>query len=105
MNLMKTAVYMRVSTDKQNTQMQEREISLFLQLKGIKNEVRYIDKDESGLSTSRPSLNTLLNDCKGGKIDTLIVWKMDRLFRSLGQLILHLKLLNELNIAFISIKD
>lgn len=102
---MKTAIYMRVSTDKQNTEMQEREISLFLQLKGITNEIRYTDKDESGLSTSRPALDSLLNDCKLGKVDTLIVWKMDRLFRSLGQLIIQLNSLNDMGVSFISIKD
>lgn len=102
---MKTAVYMRVSTDKQSTEMQEREISLFLASKQFKDVAIYKDEDESGKSTSRPALNMLLNDCKTGKVKTLIVWKMDRLFRSLAHLITHLELFQKQGVIFISIKE
>lgn len=102
---MKTAVYVRVSTDKQSTEMQEHEISIFLSSKGIKGAEIYRDEDESGKSTSRPALNRLLNECKQGKVETLIVWKLDRLFRSLVELINHLKAFQKQGITFISIKE
>ena len=102
---MKTAVYMRVSTENQSIEMQEREISMFLESKGIKDVVIYKDEGESGISTSRPALNRLENDIKHGAIKTLIVWKLDRLFRSLVELDTHLKAFHKLGIIFISIKD
>lgn len=102
---MKTAVYMRVSTDKQSTEMQKREISMFLDSKGIKDAVIYKDEGESGKSTSRPALNRLILDCKEGKVETLIVWKLDRLFRSLGDLIGTLKTFQAQGIIFVSIKE
>lgn len=102
---MSIAVYTRVSTDKQSTESQEREISLFLQSRGIINEIRYKDEDVSGKTTSRPGLNMLLDDCKQGKVKTLIVWKVDRLFRSLVDLITHLKAFQKQGIIFISIKE
>ncbi len=102
---MKTAVYMRVSSDKQSTEMQEREISLFLKSKGIIDEENYKDEDFKGTTTSRPALNKLLDDCKQGKVKTLIVWKCDRLFRSLIDLITHLKAFQKQGIIFISIKE
>lgn len=102
---MKTAVYVRVSTEKQSTEMQEREISMFLASKSIKELEIYRDEDESGKSTSRPALNRLLNDCKQGKVETLIVWKLDRLFRSLIELITHLKQFQKQKVTFISIKE
>src|SRR5271165_5749730 len=102
---MKTAVYVRVSTDKQSTELQEREISLFLTSKGIENAEIYRDEDYSGKTTSRPALNKLLLDCKQGTIERLIVWKLDRLFRSLVDLITHLKRFQQQKIIFISIKE
>lgn len=102
---MKTAVYMRVSTDKQSTEAQEREISLFLASKEIKDPIIYKDEDESGKTASRPALNMLLDDCKQGKVKTLIVWKMDRLFRSLAHLITHLEQFQKQGVIFISIKE
>jgi len=102
---MKTAIYMRVSTDKQSTEMQEREISMFLASKGIINAEIYKDEGESGKKTSRPALNRLLNDCKQGNVKTLIVWKLDRLFRSLVDLITHLKQFQKQGIVFISLKE
>ena len=102
---MKTAVYVRVSTEKQSTESQEREISLFLESRGLKDVEIYKDEGESGISISRPQLNRLLDDCKQGKVETLIVWKLDRLFRSLIDLITHLKTFRELGITFISIKE
>lgn len=102
---MKTAIYVRVSTEKQSSEMQEREISLFLTSKGINEVEIYRDGDESGKSTSRPELNRLLLDCKQGNVKTLIVWKLDRLFRSLVDLITHLKEFQKQGIIFISLKE
>lgn len=102
---MKTAIYMRVSTDKQSTELQEREISMFLTSKQFKEVEIYKDEDISGRTTSRPALNRLLKDCKEGKIKTLVVWKLDRLFRSLVDLITHLKEFQRQGIIFVSIKE
>lgn len=100
-----TAVYVRVSTEKQSTEAQEREISMFLESRGFKNVITYKDENESGITTSRPALNRLLFDCKQGKVETLIVWKLDRLFRSLIDLITHLKTFRDQGVTFISIKE
>ena len=44
---------------------------------------RYDDGGFSGGNTNRPALTKLLEDIKAGKIDALIVYKLDRLSRSL----------------------
>ena len=71
--------YARVSTDDQNPA---------LQLAALKKAgCREVFKDEgiSGATTKRPALLRCLKTLAAG--DTLIVWKMDRLGRSLRDLI------------------
>jgi site-specific DNA recombinase len=45
---------------------------------------RYDDGGYSGGSTDRPALQRLLADVKAGKIDVIVVYKVDRLTRSLA---------------------
>jgi DNA invertase Pin-like site-specific DNA recombinase len=72
--------YARISTIDQNADMQLKA----LQRAGV--ESKNIFKDElSGATTKRPSLLRCLKRLQDG--DTLIVWKLDRLARSLRDLI------------------
>src|SRR5210317_2579331 len=45
---------------------------------------RYDDGGYSGGTLDRPGLTRLLEDIDAGKIDTVVVYKVDRLTRSLG---------------------
>src|SRR5438309_1645111 len=45
---------------------------------------RYDDGGYSGGSTDRPALQQLLSDVRAGKIDVIVVYKVDRLTRSLA---------------------
>jgi site-specific DNA recombinase len=45
---------------------------------------RYDDGGYSGGSTDRPALQRLLEDIRTGKIDIIVVYKVDRLTRSLA---------------------
>ena len=45
---------------------------------------RYDDGGYSGGSTDRPDLQRLLDDIRAGKIDVIVVYKVDRLTRSLA---------------------
>jgi len=102
---MKTAIYVRVSTENQSTESQEREISMYLTSNQIKMACAYKDYAESGKKESRPALNSLLNEVKQGKVDTLVVFKLDRAFRSLSHLLDCLKLFQKHNVKFVSIKE
>ena len=70
--------YARVSTDGQNLQLQEDE----LRRAGCE---RIFSDVVSGSKTERTGLRDALNCCRSG--DVLVVWKMDRLGRSLKHLI------------------
>ena len=72
--------YVRVSTDDQNLEMQIRALIKA----GVKPDDIYSDK-LSGGTLKRSGLRDALNDCRSG--DILVVWKLDRLARSLKDLI------------------
>lgn len=79
---MHTAVYVRVSTVGQNEEGQRREIERWLQGNGIIQYRWYIDR-ESGDTLDRPKFQKLQSDIFDGRIKTVVVWKLDRLSRSL----------------------
>jgi len=103
---MKVAIYARVSTldKKQDIDLQLNELRRYVAARGWEAE-EYIDEGISGVKCSRPGLDRLMLDAKRRKIDAVLVWKLDRLGRSLSHL---LKMLNEfqsLGVAFISLKE
>ena len=88
--------YARVSTQDQNLNLQEDS----LQGAGCEK----IFKDiASGAKTERTGLIKAMNFVRKG--DTLVVWKLDRLGRSLKHLIETINLLNDNNIGFRSLQE
>lgn len=83
--------YARVSTADQFLRMQEDA------LKSSGCEEIYTDI-ASGVKTARPGLHSALSHLRKG--DTLVVWKLDRLGRSLPHLIQTIKELNDKGIGF-----
>jgi DNA invertase Pin-like site-specific DNA recombinase len=96
------AIYARVSTDKQKVDMQLRELRAFIKRSGWKPYQEYIDHGYSGANTRRPAFVQMMNEAKKRKFDVLLVWKLDRLSRSLKDLINTLDELGHLAIDFIS---
>ena len=82
MKIERAAVYVRVSTNEQDTGAQERALREYVQRRGWKLHKVYRDQGMSGYS-NRPALNELLRDCRRGLFDVLVVWKFDRFARSL----------------------
>ena len=63
----------------------------------------YDDGGFSGGNTSRPALQQLLKDCEAGLIDTVVVYKVDRLSRSLCDFTDLSKDFAKWNVAFVSV--
>ncbi|MEI2453094.1 recombinase family protein [Lysobacter firmicutimachus] len=65
------------------------------------------DYDDAGFSAAtmlRPALQRLLSDIRSGKIDVVLVYKLDRLSRSLRDFVhLYWEVMQENNVAFVSI--
>lgn len=88
--------YARVSTSDQNTG---------LQLNALKSAgcERIFEEKASGAQRDRPELNAALEYARDG--DTIVVWKLDRLARSLKQLIETVEKLDAGGIGFKSITE
>jgi site-specific DNA recombinase len=64
---------------------------------------RYADGGYSGGSTDRPALQQLLADVKAGKIDVIVVYKVDRLTRSLADFAKLVELFDGHGVSFVSV--
>ena len=64
---------------------------------------RYDDGAFSGASLDRPALQQLLADVRTGKINTVVVYKVDRLTRSLADFAKLVELFDEYGVSFVSI--
>lgn len=102
---MKTAIYLRISTKNQDLDSQEHAISLFQQSHPDRIYITYTDLYQSGRKASRPGLNKLLYAIRKGEINEVIVFKLDRLFRSLTDLLSTLALFKQYNVNFISVSE
>ncbi len=103
---MKIALYARTSTsDKQDPEMQLRELKEYAKLRGWQVQSVYEDKGYTGTNTNRPMLKQLLQDSKARRFDLVLVWKLDRWGRSLREIILMLQELADYNVEFCSLKD
>ena len=101
---MNIAVYVRVSTQDQSCELQKLDIKQYIQARGWPEATFYEDQ-ASGATSNRPSFRRLINDARARKFDLVICWKLDRLFRSLKDLVSTLSEFQELGIQFVSLKD
>jgi site-specific DNA recombinase len=63
----------------------------------------YDDDGYSGGNTERPALKRLLADVEAGKIDIILLYKMDRLSRSLLDFMKLTEMLEQHNVSFVSV--
>jgi site-specific DNA recombinase len=64
---------------------------------------RFDDGGLSGASLDRPALQELLGDVRGGKIDVIVVYKVDRLTRSLADFAKLVELFDQHSVSFVSV--
>jgi len=64
---------------------------------------RYDDGAFSGASLERPALQALLTDVRAGKINIIVVYKVDRLTRSLADFAKLVELFDQYGVSFVSI--
>jgi len=82
---MKAIIYCRISPrrkleESESLEMQEKVCSSFAAGQGLEIKAVYSDKGMSGASVNRPGLWDAIDACR--KDDVLVVWKRDRLCRS-----------------------
>ena len=85
----RAAIYVRVSTDRQTIENQVRELRQIAERRGWQVVEQYSDAGISGSKgrDGRPGLDLMLNDAKRRKFDVVMAWAIDRLGRSLVDLL------------------
>jgi DNA invertase Pin-like site-specific DNA recombinase len=85
----RAAIYVRVSTDKQTIENQLRELRRIAEHRGWKIVEEYRDAGISGAKgrEARPGLDEMLKDAQRRRFDIVMAWAIDRLGRSLIDLL------------------
>jgi putative DNA-invertase from lambdoid prophage Rac len=99
---MKTAIYARVSTTDQDATIQQSELNAYIKNRGWQLAGEYIDSGYSGAKASRPALDKLMADAAKRRFDCVIVWKIDRMGRSVLHLNQQLAALTAHGVRFIA---
>ncbi|MBA3440975.1 MAG: recombinase family protein [Pyrinomonadaceae bacterium] len=101
---MKVGIYARVSTHDQQT--------LGLQVKALREYVKKrhwtlaLQVTEIGSGAKhRPEREALLQSARRRDIDVIVVWRLDRWGRSLADLVVTLRELNDVGVGFVSLNE
>jgi DNA invertase Pin-like site-specific DNA recombinase len=96
----RAAIYVRVSTDEQSVENQEAELRATAERMGHEIVAVYRDKGFSGAKgrNGRPGFNAMHRDAARRRFDMVMAWSVDRLGRSLQDLVAFLSELHALKI-------
>ena len=106
----RVALYIRVSTERQanegdSLEEQETELKKYCDFRKFSIHQLYIERGKSGGNTNRPEYQKLIKEIQSRKINAVVVKKLDRLSRSLLDFEQLMRLMNENDVEFISIKE
>ena len=101
----KVARYIRVSRSDQNPQLQSDETERLIENRGWELTATYLDHGVSGSKDTRPELSKMLTAARRGEFKVLLVWRCDRLFRSLRHMISTIEELAALGVDFCSCSE
>ena len=109
-NQFKVSIYIRVSTSKQANEgdsldEQEKELKKFCEYKNYLIHKTHIEAGRSAKDTNRPEYQRLMKDIEAGKINAVVVKKLDRLSRSLLDFEGFMVTAQKHNVEFISLKE
>ena len=103
---MQTAIYTRVSTEEQASEgfsihAQKDKLTKYAEVNDWDIVDYYVDDGISGKNlTDRPEVSRLIKDVKEGRVNNVLVYKLDRLTRSVKDLIYLIELFDEHNCTF-----
>lgn len=113
MTILRCAIYTRVSSDQgleqdfNSLDAQREAAEAYIKSQAHEGwrlrSARYDDGGFSGGSMQRPALQTLLADVAGRRIDIVVVYKVDRLTRSLADFAKLIELFDEKGVSFVSV--
>jgi len=101
---MSVGVYIRVSSRSQKSDSQHAEIRRWLEAHGYKPEaVQWFEDVETGATLNRSGFNALSEAIFDGTVKTIVVWKLDRIARSMQEGINILSKWCEIGVRVVSV--
>jgi DNA invertase Pin-like site-specific DNA recombinase len=101
-----TAIYMRVSSNRQEMRSQESDLTAYKTAAEARGEeVRTFRDKRSGTNFNRPEWQRLWAAVQSGQVQRIVVWRLDRLGRLAGATIQLLDELESKGVSFLSIRD
>jgi len=101
----RAAVYLRVSRADQSSALQADETSEFIIRRQWEQTHSFVDEGLSGASTKRPELRAMMEAARRRVFDVLVVYRADRVFRSLQELLGTIAELAALGVGFVSVTE
>ncbi len=103
---MRAAIYTRVSTTMQaeegfSLEAQEEILVQTMERKGLELYRVYSDPGVSGKTFKRKGVQAMLADMKAKRFEALLIHKLDRLSRNMGDIITFIEMVNKLDIRLI----
>ena len=100
----RAALYARVSTLDQEPENQLAELRRYAAARDWVA-IEYVDQGVSGAKDRRPALDRLVADARRRQVDTVVVWRLDRLGRSLKHLVTLLDEFHAVGVGFVSLGE
>lgn len=104
-NAPRAAIYVRVSRADQDLRMQRDETVDLVTRRGWRSHAEFSDHGISGSHDRRPGFRAMMEAARKRRFDILVVYRADRLFRSLRELIITLDELAALGVGFVSVNE
>lgn len=95
------AIYARVSTNEQTTENQVTELEALAAQRGLTITRSYEDKGYSGKTDKRPEFQAMMKDAVAGRFNVLLAWHIDRLGRSLVDVVNNVQTIQAANVELI----
>lgn len=99
---MTAAIYVRVSTDKQDYALQLTDLRKYAERMGWET-VEYAEKESS--VKKRPIFGKMLEDARAGKVQAILVWRIDRFARSMKDYVMTTLDLYQWKVRLISVTE
>ena len=100
----RAALYARVSTLDQEPENQLAELRRYVAARDWVA-IEYVDQGVSGAKDRRLALDRLVADARRRQVDTVVVWRLDRLGRSLKHLVTLLDEFHAVGVGFVSLGE
>jgi len=100
---MNIAIYSRVSSHSQDHRSQEAELKRWVEAQDCP--VTFYRDKATGTNFDRPGFQRLMKDIHEGKVSKVVVWRLDRLGRTVRELLNLFHELEALKVGFLSLRD